>query len=65
MNPQGIITQVPRDGTIQTQVNNNQVHNATTEVEAPDTDTPKRSFLRSLCCCFFRNQQGDDFKDEE
>jgi len=67
MNPQGIITQVPRDGTIQTQGNNNQVHthNATTvEVEAPDTDTPKRSLLRSLCCCFFRNQR-DDFKDEE
>jgi len=69
MNPQGIITQVPRDGITQTQGNNNQIQGnnnqiPTTEVETSE-EVPKRSFLGNFCCCFFRNQRGDGYKDDE
>jgi RNA polymerase II subunit A small phosphatase-like protein len=63
MNPQGIITQVPRDNGSQEQDTNNS-QNTTVEVETSD-ETPKRGFLRSLCSCFFIKQTGEGRKDVE
>jgi len=48
-NPGSIITQVSRDPADQ--------RNAT-QVEVGAHDEPKRGFLRSLCCCFFRDPRG-------
>jgi len=63
MNPQSIITQVSRDGISQQQDNNN-IQNTTVEVETQD-EVPKRNFLKRLFCCFFKNQRGEGYKEDE
>jgi len=51
MNVQSIITQAPRNGS---QTQDSQQTPNTTEVETTE-DSPRKGFIRSLCCCFFRN----------
>jgi len=62
MNPQSIITQMPRNGNTYNQDNNH--IQQTTEVETQE-EMPKRGFFARLCCCFMRSKYPDDPKEED
>jgi len=53
--PDSIITQVSRDQAAQFK---NNTHSPAVEVDSADDGSSKRSFFRSLCCCFCRDSRS-------
>jgi Dullard-like phosphatase family protein len=60
MSGHGIITQVPRGSSTPQQID----HTTQVEVDSSQEST-KNSWLRRLCCCFFKTSRGEGYREEE